>query len=441
VTRQIYGWPAEGSDLIAADTTVAKLVEQYGTPLYLYSGDLMRERAATLHAAFPEFEILYSLKSNPSPSVCRLLSELGFEAGVSSEREIDLAHASGYAPNGMGFVGPAKSYSALQRAIEVGVGMIYVESVTELHRVESLAREYGKRLSVAVRVNTRRRPSSAGELMAGGPSQFGVDEEAVDAVFTAVDRRWIEVCGIHAFVASQVMDAESLLLHFETVAKLATDLAARYQFSLQVVNFGGGFGIPYSRAERQLDIERLGRRIGTHLPPAWRRSFDKPRLCLEVGRYLVGEAGLFLTRVVDVKRSRGTTFVVTESGISGFARPAMEWAQQHPCTLLGKASRRKTEPCTIVGPSCMPGDILCENVELPVPIEGDIVVLHNAGAYGLTMSMLGWGSFAPPKEILCDGAACELSETQVTVNDVTRDVTPPRNLTLVSSASLEVINA
>lgn len=267
--------------------------------------------------------------------------------------------------------------------------------------------------------------------MAGVPSQFGIDEESVDAVIPAIDREWLELCGVHTFVASQVMDARSLLLHFETVTALATHIASAYRLNLQVVNFGGGFGIPYSRAERLLDVERLGKRIWTHMPPPWRRGFAKPRLCLEVGRFLVGEAGLFLTRVVDVKRSRGTTFVVTESGISGFARPAMAWAQQHPCSLLGKATKRKTEPCTVVGPSCMPSDVLCENVDLPIPKDGDVVVMHNAGAYGMTMSMLDWGSFDAPREVLCDGAECHVTPR--------REQAPPllrQRLTHVVSGSL-----
>ncbi|HEY3946543.1 MAG TPA: hypothetical protein VGL78_15050 [Solirubrobacteraceae bacterium] len=392
-------------------TTVKAVAERYGTPSYLYSGDMLCERATVLHEAFSGFEILYSLKSNPSPAVCRLLATNGFEAGVSSECEIDLALECGYSPNGIGFVGPAKSHKALSRALDAGVGMIYVESISELRRVEQLAREYDRRVSVALRINTRRRPSSAGELMAGVPSQFGIDEESVDEVLASLDRDWVEVCGIHTFVASQVMDADSLLSHFETVATLARSVAQKHEFNLQVVNFGGGFGIPYSRSERPIDLERLGRRIWTHMPAGWRKSFGRPRLCLEVGRYLVGEAGLFLTRVVDVKRSRGTTFVVTESGISGFARPAMDWAQQHHCSLLGKATKRKTEPCTVVGPSCMPSDILCENVDLPTPEEGDVVVVHNAGAYGLTMSLLGWGSFPVPQEIMCHGAMVEVNDT------------------------------
>jgi len=412
VTRHVHGWPAAGPDLLVGETTVAALAERFGTPLYVYSGDMMRERAATLHDAFSGFEILYSIKSNPSPAVCRLLAETGFEAGVSSQSEIDVAIDAGYAPNGMGFVGPAKSATALRHALDQGVGMIYVESLTEIRRLEELAREYDRRLSIALRINTRRRPSSAGELMAGVPSQFGIDEEAVDTVIPEIDRDWLEICGVHTFVASQVMDARSLLMHFETVAALAIEIASTHRLNLQVVNFGGGFGIPYSPAERLLDIEKLGKRIWTHMPTAWRRGYGKPRLCLEVGRFLVGEAGLFLTRVVDVKRSRGTTFIVTESGISGFARPAMDWAQQHPCSVLGKAAKRKTELCTVVGPSCMPSDVLCENVDLPLPEEGDVVVMHNTGAYGMTMSMLDWGSFAAPREVLCTGGNCEISTAE-----------------------------
>jgi diaminopimelate decarboxylase len=412
MARFLYGWPLTGPNLTVGDAQVADIAESCGTPLYVYNGGIMRARAASLHNAFPGFEILYSVKSNPSPPVCRLLAQLGFEAGVSSLHEIDVALCAGYQANGIGFVGPAKSEESLRRALDVPVGMIYAESRCELKRLELLARERGDRISVALRVNTRHRPSSAGELMAGVPSQFGIDEEDVADVIKSVDQRWLGVCGVHTFVASQVIDARSLLLHFEKVAQLARSLASDLGFRLEVVNFGGGFGIPYARADRRLDIERLGQSIWRHLPSEWRRGYNKPRLCLEVGRYLVAEAGLFLTRVVDVKRSRGTTFVITESGVSGFARPAMTWAQQHPCSILGKHGRRKTEPCTVVGPSCMPGDILCENVELPTPHPGDIVVMHNAGAYGYTMSMLGWGSFAPPQEVLYDAGHYELAGRQ-----------------------------
>lgn len=405
MTRTTYGWEVDGHDLIVGGVTLRELAERYGTPLYVYNGEILRERAETLGRVFPDFRLFYSLKANPAPALCKVLSNLNFGADVSSVREMKIALEAGYDASALGFVGPAKPLEALRAACETGIGTLYVESEAELIALRRLSLEWGRSIPVALRINTRHRPSSAGELMAGGPSQFGIDEEHVGTVLEGIDRAAIEIVGIHAFVASQVMDIDALLRHFERVAGLAQRLAATHDFELKLVNFGGGFGVPYSASERSLDLEKLGRRVWGHLPADWRSTPTPPKMYLEVGRYLVAEAGVFLTRVVDVKESRGTTFVITESGISGFARSAMSWAQQHPCSIVGKLGKRTTEPCKVVGPSCMPGDVLCESAELPAPKPGEIVAIHNAGAYGFSMSMVAWGGFPPPKEVLYDQGA------------------------------------
>ncbi len=403
MSRRIHGWEVDRNEMVVGGEAVADIARRYGTPLYLYDTAIIHQRALTLRKAFPDFTVLYSIKSNPNRHLCEILAGLGFGAGVSSVAEIELALACGFPAEKLGYVGPAKSYRDLALAADANVGMIYAESRIELGRLEAIARERGAPLSIAIRINTRHRPSSAGELMAGVPSPFGIDEESVHDVVAAIDPRWLKLVGIHTFVASQVLDADSLVLHFERVARLAATMSDEFGLELTTVNFGGGFGVAYSPSERLLDIERLGRRVASELVGSLDTIQPRPQLYLEVGRYLVAEAGLFLAEVVDVKQSRGTTFVVTDSGISGFARPAMPWAQAHPCSIVSKmGGRRSTDTCKVVGPSCMPGDVLCDSAELPAPSPGDIVAIHNAGAYGLTMSMLAWGSFRPPIEVIVD---------------------------------------
>lgn len=423
MSRRVHGWQVEHGEMVVGGETVGDIARRYGTPLYLYDTSIIRQRAQTLRSSFPDFAVLYSVKSNPNRKVCELLAGLGFGAGVSSVAEIELALACGFAPDKLAYVGPAKSYHDLAVAADAHVGMIYAESRTELERLETIARERGAPLPIALRVNTRNRPSSAGEFMAGEPSPFGIDEETIPEVVQAVDSRWLKVVGIHTFVASQVLDADSLVLHFDRVARLAVKMSQDLGLELTTVNFGGGFGVAYSPSERVLDIERLGRRVGTELMGRLDHLNTRPQLYLEVGRYLVAEAGVFLAEIVDVKQSRGTTFVVTDSGISGFARPAMPWAQAHPCSIVSKmGARRRTDTCKVVGPSCMPGDVLCESAELPAPTPGDIVAIHNAGAYGLSMSMLAWGSFRPPIEVIVDDGQFELCKVKAVCHRDTAEV-------------------
>ena len=401
-----FGWKVAEGSLVLGERSLRSLADEYGTPLYVYDESRVLDRATTLKQAFPAFSVLYSLKSNPQPRICSLLSRAGFGAGVSSLAEFDLALSTGYAANDIGYVGPGKRPADLLHTAKEHCGVFYVESRTELERLESLSRELKHRMPVAIRINTQHRPTSAGEFMAGGPSEFGIDEEILDEIIPSIDTTCIDLMGFHTFVASQVVDQRSLERHFERVATIVSSLAARHSIDLRVVNFGGGFGIPYTSYERELNVICLGERVAANAAVrGLRKRWPGARLFIDVGRFLVGNAGMFLTRIVDVKKSRGSTFVVTDSGVTGFARPSMSWAQQHPCCVVDKMNGNDTRSvsCSVVGPSCMPGDMLATSAYLANPVPDDVLGFMNAGAYGRTMSFLAWGGFDQPRELNFDG--------------------------------------
>lgn len=417
MTNLPAGWIVDHGHLKAGRVDVGDIVGEFGTPLYLYNGEIVAARGSAIRAAFPGFQVFYAMKANPNPNLCSLVAGLGFKVGVSSIGELDSALAAGFASDATAFVGPSKSRAHLADAVDRGLGTTILESVRELHDLELIGAARNTTLNATLRINTRYRPPVAGELMGGTPSQFGIDEDLVATQVSRVPHPHVSIQGIHAFVASQVLDPDFLTNHVRRTANLAIELSRNLDFDLRSINFGGGFGVPYGPSDHPLDLASLGDRIASVLDSAFPETAHRPEFQLEVGRHLVAEAGVFFTEVVDVKQSRGRTFVVTNSGISGFSRPAMPWAQQHPCSILGKFGNRPTGSYTVVGPTCMPSDVLCSDAELPDPTPGDIIVLHNAGAYGYTMSLLLWGSHRMPAEVLYDGERVSLTETRISAHE------------------------
>ena len=394
------GWNVERSSAMVGPETLSSIAERFGTPLYLYDGNIILDRAAKVQRAFPMFEVLYSIKANPNPAVVEILLSSGLSAGVSSYDELMLVLRLGFPPDRIALGGPAKRRETLIAAVEANVGMINVESKTELTILDEIAGQHRREMPVGLRVNTTHRPRVASEFMAGGPSQFGIDEEKVVEELRGLKLSHIRYEGIHTFVASQVLDEQSLIRHFGRVADISKDLADRLGFPLRLINFGGGFGVPYSPDAPALDIELLGATVAGTLQQAFPRGSETPKFAVEVGRYLVAESGVFLTQILDVKRSRGHDYVIVDSGINGMSRPAMRWAQEHPTTIVSKVAAEPTGTYNLVGPTCMPSDALCESVALADPQPGDIVGIFNAGAYGYTMSMLLWASQPLPVEVL-----------------------------------------
>ncbi len=393
-------WRVHDNCIEVGRDAISSVAKRFGTPLYVYNADIITDRLNRAREAFNGIDIWFSVKSNPNPAILRLLANLGVGAAATSLKEMELAVSAGYANKRTVFGGPGKSRSELEYAIRRGI-MIDVESLRELRIIEDLAGQLQGKVPVSIRVNVLHKPSKAGELMAGIPSKFGFDEENVRDILIRETLQHVEICGIHAHPASQVLDSKFFLDHYGKVARLSKELAEAIGFQLKFINFGGGLGIPYSSDESPLDLRMLGRQTVKILSSEFAlRDEHRPELQIELGRYLVAESGIFLTEIVDLKASRGINFVITDSGISGLSRPAMPWAQQHPCSIVSKQNQSPTSAYKVAGRTCLPSDILCENALLPDPRPGDILAVHNAGAYGYTMSMLSWASSKVPAEVL-----------------------------------------
>ena len=377
-------------DLLAVDAT----------PCYVYSARVIKDKYRTLREHLPGFEIFYSFKANPNLAISRTLLDLGANADVSSLGELKGAFKVGFRPENVLFVGPGKTEEELYYAIANGVFAVIVESAYELQLVDEIAGKLKKHANVMLRINTLEAPT-APEIMSGGPSKFGIDEETVVAEVRAIELRHSTLSGIHVYSASQVLDPAFISQHLTYVAELALRLSGEIGFELKCIDFGGGFGVPYAAGEAELDLAGISSaaKAAQQMVLA---AFPNCRLALEVGRFLVAEAGIFLTKVTRIKPSRGKTFIITDAGMNHFTRPAFMHVN-HSVKLLNKMADKDAGRFDICGPICTPLDVSGVDVALPSPQIGDIVGFFNAGAYGCTMSMVNFMSLGWPSEIMVDG--------------------------------------
>jgi diaminopimelate decarboxylase len=380
--------------------TLRELLDAHETPLYVYSADVLEHRYNLLRQHFPAFEVFYSLKANPSLALCNKLLGLGAHAEVSSLGELTTVLAAGFEPKDIVFVGPAKRDAEIAAALDADIYAVVSDSAHELRLIERLAAEKGKHVRVLLRINTFEQPKGLQEVMVGGPSKFGFDEEEVVQQVREAPLEHAHIGGAQVYSASQVLDAGFLADHLRIVMELAIRLSDELGFQLECIDFGGGFGVPYGPAEAELDLTAVDRQAD-RLLEAHRDRLRGSRLVFEVGRFLVAEAGVFVTRVLRVKESRGKTFVVTDGGMNHFTRHAF-MGVAHPIRLLNKVSDDPDGEYEVVGPCCTPLDVLGTAVPLPHPEVGDVVGVFNAGAYGYSMSMLNFLSFGWPKEVLAD---------------------------------------
>ena len=403
----------EGNEFAIDGIGISEIVKIHPTPFYLYSAQVIRSNFECLRANLPGFDIFYSFKANPSLRICRILRELGSGADISSRGELAAALYVGFSPDDIAFVGPGKSRDEIEQAIASGIFAIVVESTDELELVDEIARQKGRSVRILLRINTLEEPISP-EMMVGGPSKFGFDEEVVVDEVGSKKLTNARIEGIHVYSASQVLDANFISKHIDYVADLALRLASEIGFDLRCVDFGGGFGVPYGdESPLNLDPIRVAaeraRRVllGKH---------EGCRLIFEIGRYVVAEAGVFVTRVLRVKRSRGKQFVITDAGMNHFTRPVLMRAR-HPIRILNKISEPPRVTCDVVGPICTPVDVSGRDVNLPEPEPGDLIGIFNAGAYGYSMSALNFMSLGFPAEIIVDQGKVEIMRKARSASD------------------------
>jgi diaminopimelate decarboxylase len=382
--------------------------------MYVYDGDMVRDRYRALKQALPSFDVFYSMKANPSFALVGFLRSLGAGAEIASGGELFLANEVGHDPLDIVFAGPGKTDRELEEAIVSGIFAVNVESLRELERLARIAKLVGVPARAALRVNTSVGLSKAGggsagplhERMAGGPSKFGIDEEKLDDLNNYWDRRAVDIVGVHVYTASQILDADQIVENARRTASVAERVENLIGAPISAIDFGAGFGVPHYEEEEPLDLPALGQKIEDVFRPFSER--DDMRLMIELGRYLVSECGVFVTRVIELKESRGERFVITDGGINQFVRPVL-MKVRHEARVVSRLSSPTTTEAKVSGPLCTPIDITSERIEVPDDIAlDDLIGIFNAGAYGFSMSPQLFLSHPSPVELLIlDGEIIE----------------------------------
>jgi diaminopimelate decarboxylase len=385
---------------VADGVALEEIAGRHPTPFYVYSAAAIRTKYRQLKERFPEFDICYSLKANPNPAVCEVLVRAGAGAEVSSPGELATALAAGFARDSIIYVAPAKAPADIERALTSGICGIVVDAGQELEIVEQQAARLGRPARVLLRINTMEQQPEAKEVMVGGPSKFGFDEERVVVELAGLKLKHARVAGVQVYSASQVLDKAWLATHIEYVLGLARQLSREIKFRLETVDFGGGFGVPMHERDPELDLAGLAEAVAAPLAE-FRADYPRCRLLFESGRFLVAEAGVFVTRVVRVKESRGRVFAICDGGMNAFSRPVF-MRIKHAVRLVNRLDEHATAHVDVCGPICTPLDCIAKDAHLPMPKAGDLVGLLNAGAYGYTMSLLDFMSRGRPVELRAD---------------------------------------
>jgi diaminopimelate decarboxylase len=397
-----------------------RLAEEFGTPLYVYDLDVVDRQVAELRSALPTvFDVAFAVKANPSLGVVAHLGALGLGADVASGGELATVIRAGIAPSGIVFTGPGKRDEELEAAVVAGIRAVTVESLGELDRLEQIAAGLGIRTSVLLRLATAAALPDT-DIPIGGENggKFGLDSDDLpEAARRAVRSPHLRLLGLHAFGASNVLDADAIADHVGRTVSEAGRMAARIRaeldpdFQLELVDAGGGLGIPYADGDPELDLDRLGRRLA-NMTAAWAVN-DLTRtthVLLEPGRFLVGPAGTYITRVVDRKTVGGRHIVIVDGGIHHLVRPALVGRPHRIVSLSGAAD--EAESIMVAGPLCSGLDVLAENAPVN-PAVGDLLAVRDTGAYGYTESMPLFLSHPLPAEVAISGGRISLLRPRI----------------------------
>lgn len=433
VTGSIHPrWTHSAGELLAGSLPVSSIADRYGTPLFLYDQGILESRYAALRDAYPaRFSISYSVKANPNHALISLFLEQGCGLEVASAGELSQALSAGCAPADILFAGPGKTESELMFAISRGIGEIHAESELEIQRISRISRARRARACVALRVNPGEQGLGGAMRMGGKSAPFGVDEEQIDPLLRRIlTDDHLEFCGIHLFAGTQILDYRVLLAQYQKGLEIAKRVIQIVGAPLRTVDFGGGLGIPYFPGDAELDLANL--KGGLH---EWMRAVDEDRdfaltrFVIEPGRFLVGEAGLYVARVNDIKTSRGKKYLILDGGMNHHLAASGNLGQvikrNFPIAILNRFDLPAAETVDVVGPLCTPLDTLGRSVSLPVAQVGDLIGVFQSGAYARTSSPLGFLSHPTPPEVLVKHESDFLIRGRQTPADIHDDSKEP----------------
>ena len=398
------GFAAIDGELAIAGRKASELVALAGsTPLFVYSIERVQARVAELHAALPpQVALNYAIKANPFKPLLEAMTGLVDGFDIASGGELAMVRAAGIDPARVSFAGPGKRDAELEAAIAVGA-TLNLESEGEARRAFQIAEKIGQSPRLAIRVNPDFDLKGSGMKMGGGAKPFGVDAERVPALVREVIASGAEFRGFHIFAGSQALDAAAIAETQSATLKLAARLARESGAALPKCNLGGGFGIPYFPGDTPLDLALVGEKLVNevlNLPP----ELSDTQFCIELGRYLVGEAGVYLTRIVDRKVSKGQVYLVTDGGLHHQLAASGNFGtvvrRNYPVAIASRFTAEPTEEASVVGCLCTPLDRLADNALFPRADVGDLVAVFCAGAYGASASPAMFLGQGPAAELL-----------------------------------------
>lgn len=408
---------------------ISTIVASHGTPLFVYDGSVLDQKWEMLRKTFPpEFDISYSVKANPNPVILRRFLFKGCGLEIASGGEFHLALKAGCPPGKILFAGPGKTKADLELVLTHGIGEIHVESVLELERISAISRRLGINARIAIRVNPSEEAQGGAMRMGGKATPFGIDEEQLDSVIErVVSDAALEFLGIHLFSGTQILDHTVLIRQYRKGIEIALGVSRRLERPLRTLDFGGGLGIPYFPGEAALNMESLRNEVDTlMLDVRLEPLFSGTRFMIEPGRYLAGEAGIYVARVSDIKISRGKKFLIVDGGMNHHLAASGNLGQvikrNFPIAILNKLNQKPTERVDVVGPLCTPLDVLGREVDLPSAQVGDLVGILQSGAYARTASPLGFLSHPSPAEVLVEDGQVRLIRRRGTHSDLLVDI-------------------
>jgi len=391
-------------ELRLAGQPLSRLAARIGsTPFFAYDRGLIDARVDLLRSLLPaRVELSYAMKANPMPAVVQHLANRVDRIDVASAGEMQHALDTRIRPDRVSFAGPGKTPAEIRQAVAAGI-IVEVESPTELRRVTDAGDALGLHPHVAVRVNPDFAVKGSGMRMGGGPQQFGIDAEQVPGVLTEFGAA-VDVLGFHVFAGSQNLNAEIIAEAQGRTVDLVTSLAEHLRSPLRYLNLGGGFGIPYTEKDQPLDLAAVAENLGALVDGPIAQRFPQASPVIELGRFLIGESGVYVTRVVDRKVSRGKTFLVVDGGMHHQLAASGNFGQairrNYPVVVGNRAAEAGEDAVTVVGCLCTPLDLLGDDIALPPAEIDDLVVIFQQGAYGLTASPTAFLGHPAPAEVL-----------------------------------------
>jgi len=397
-------FPIINGELHIGGISITQLTERVGqTPFYAYDRKLITERVQYLRNSLPkEIDIHYAIKANPMPAVVQHLAELVDGFDLASAGEMKTALDTIMPANKISIAGPGKTDNELRQAIAAGI-TINLESEGEMQRAHQIGESLGITPHVAVRINPNYDLKSSGMKMAGGSTQFGVDAERVPTMLKELGTLGLEFFGFHIFWGSQNLSLKAIMEAHEKTFDLAIQLSEQAPNPVRSLNIGGGLGIPYFPSEKRLDLASIGDNLA-RLLPSLQAHLPEAKIITELGRYLVGEAGVYICKIIDIKESRGEKFLVTNGGLHHHLAASGNFGQiirkNYPVMIANKALSADSEIVNVVGALCTPLDLLASKMALAKAAPNDLIAIFQSGAYGYSASPERFLSHPPAVEVL-----------------------------------------